>query len=448
MAMSLAPNSEMAAEFLRLFAPGIQRFSFQSYTDDPEKRKAYIKNGVRDPLARVMHGTLAEWGLDLLKTSDAGAGIFVTVNETDFRGRKAANVVRVRAYFVDLDGTPLSVLLHLKLKPHLVAQTSPERYHAYWPVSGAPLDQFKKTQQRLIALMQSDPTVHDLSRVMRLPGFPHQKNPTQPFLVTFGTVEKGLPYDDVTFQAALDEAEASIAGSRNKRQKGSAAGTGQGANFGRPDMTQGFPDGYRTRELTRRAGYCLGPDKMTEEQTLAACLVWNKCNTPPLPEEKVASAVASIAKAEARKSTSADSRDDTAARAREPSQREKLVSIGLSADLWHDEDASPYATVDMDGHKETFRLNGSKFRQWLTREYGQRNEMNIGGQKCPSAPSTQALNEAINALAAKAVSGDEHRPAVRVAGHDGNIYLDLGTLDWSVVEISAEGWRVVSSAPA
>lgn len=434
--MSLAPNFEMAAEYLRLLAPGVQRFSFQSYTDNKEKRETYSKNGARDPAACVMHGTLDECLPALTNLSAAGAGIFVTVNETNLRGRKGSDVVRVRACYVDLDGSPPSVLRRLKLRPHLVVQTSPERYHSYWLVSGAPLDQFSKTQKRLIELMESDRSVHDLSRVMRLPGFPHQKDPTRPFLVTAAIVEEGPPYEDLRFQAALAQAEAIF-----------GAGTGRGAGSARPDMTQGYPDGHRTPELTRRAGYCLGPDKMTEEETLAACLAWNKYNTPPLPEEKVAATVASIARAEARKSSSADSHDETAAQAREPSQREKLVSIGLSADLWHDEEGNPYATVDMAGHKESFRLNGSKFRQWLTREYGKRNEMEIDGQKCPSAPSTQALNEAINALGAKAVSGDEHRPTVRVAGHDGNIYLDLGTPDWSVVEISAEGWHVVSSAP-
>src|SRR5262249_19641236 len=68
-----------------------------------------------------------------------------------------------------------------------------------------------------------------------------------------------------------------------------------------PDMKQGYPDGQRTRALTRRAGWCLGPQRMSEGGTVEACLAWNSYNPPPLPEKKVRSTVASIAKSEARK---------------------------------------------------------------------------------------------------------------------------------------------------
>jgi hypothetical protein len=55
-----------------------------------------------------------------------------------------------------------------------------------------------------------------------------------------------------------------------------------------PDMMQGYPDGHRTRELTKRAGWCLGPQKMSEAGTFDACVKWNHYNTPPLDEEKFA----------------------------------------------------------------------------------------------------------------------------------------------------------------
>ena len=36
---------------------------------------------------------------------------------------------------------------------------------------------------------------------------------------------------------------------------------------------------------------------------------------------------------------------------------------------------------------------------------------------------------------------------LRVGGHDGKIYLDLADQDWRVVEIDADGWRVVEDSP-
>jgi len=62
----------------------------------------------------------------------------------------------------------------------------------------------------------------------------------------------------------------------------------------------GYPDGQRTRELTRRAGHCVAAG-MSEEDTTLRCLQWNKLNTPPLDEAKVISTVKSISKLHAEK---------------------------------------------------------------------------------------------------------------------------------------------------
>lgn len=132
---------------------------------------------------------------------------------------------------------------------------------------------------------------------------------------------------------------------------------------------------------------------------------------------------------------------------REPTQREKLIVIGLDADLWHDKDGNVFATVNVDDHKESCAIGSRAFRNWLTRTYGERYPMKVGGKTCPSAPSTQVLNEAINALSAKAASGAEHQAAVRLGELSGLIYLDLGTPEWNAVEVSATGWRVVPFAP-
>ncbi|MDP6607329.1 MAG: hypothetical protein QF664_13895 [Dehalococcoidia bacterium] len=51
-------------------------------------------------------------------------------------------------------------------------------------------------------------------------------------------------------------------------------------------------------------------------------------------------------------------------------------------------------------------------------------------------------------LRARAVfDGPEHSVHVRVAEHEGNLYLDLGDPAWRAVEISAAGWRTVTDPP-
>jgi hypothetical protein len=166
---------EDASRFLNVLDDKMDRFTFQLF-DDHATRKD--KN-----LARVLHGTLDEHCATLVEYSRRGAGVFVTINETNLRGRTAADIIRIRANFTDLDGAPLTNLKRLNLLPHMIVATSPTKFHVYWLVKDAPLDQFKETQTRLAKLVGGDPNVCDLSRVMRLPGFLHQKQPDNPFLV-------------------------------------------------------------------------------------------------------------------------------------------------------------------------------------------------------------------------------------------------------------------------
>ena len=43
--------------------------------------------------------------------------------------------------------------------------------------------------------------------------------------------------------------------------------------------------------------------------------------------------------------------------------------------------------------------------------------------------------------------GDECAAHLRVAEHDGAIYLDLGDTDWRAVQVGADGWRMVENPP-
>lgn len=106
----------------------------------------------------------------------ARVGVFWTVNvlKPDARRRQTHEVARVAAVFVDLDGAPLpSGDFHLP--PTAVVESSPGRYHAYWAVADLPLDEFSTAQRHLAGLYGGDTSVHDLPRVMRLPGYWHGK---------------------------------------------------------------------------------------------------------------------------------------------------------------------------------------------------------------------------------------------------------------------------------
>jgi hypothetical protein len=154
---------QMRDAFLARFSG---RHTFQTFDDDKDRKNM--------KLARVLFKK--NFLLDDL--NDTGAGVFFTVNECDGKGRTAANVTRVRAVFVDLDGAPVEPVL--PFNPHVVVESSPGKYHAYWLVDDFPMEAFRAMQENLADKFDGDTAVKDLPRVMRMPGYTHHKG--EPFV--------------------------------------------------------------------------------------------------------------------------------------------------------------------------------------------------------------------------------------------------------------------------
>lgn len=172
------PNLQQAERFVALLAEA-EPVTFQTFSDTPEAKAKKTANKA-DHLAQKLHGSIAGNAAKLARLNAKGAGIFVTVNATDLRGRKKDNIIRVRAVFVDLDGAPLEPVLACGLAPHVVVESSQGRWHAYWRVHGLALEQFGDVQKAIAARFTGDESICDLPRVMRLPGFWHRKG--TPFL--------------------------------------------------------------------------------------------------------------------------------------------------------------------------------------------------------------------------------------------------------------------------
>jgi hypothetical protein len=297
-------DREAARTLLQYLDPDTDEFTFQTFTDSEARRKAFGANpGTKkrgDPLARTLHGTLDQHWTMLAELSRNGAGVFVTVNRTNLRGRRIAeNVVAVRAYFADFDDvgpeTIKANLLRLGLMPHLIVQSSASKWHVYWFVDDASLGEFGATQEKLSEVLGSDPGVKDLPRVMRLAGFIHQKDAAKISLVKIAHKYDGDNYTNADFQTALARALTA----RQPRQPLHVAIT-SGLGKSTPDWSEGYAEGQRNNECARRAGYCFARG-MSAEATLEECLRWNEKNNPPLADSEVEATVASIARREARK---------------------------------------------------------------------------------------------------------------------------------------------------
>lgn len=163
MATNFSSQTETRA-FLKLLDPIDQKFYFRTFDDKP--------NSNRPALIGNLNGTITSVERTLLSRNASEAGVFVVINKG---GQKKDDIIRIRAVFADTDGAPLEPIVKT-LAPHAVIESSPGNYHVYYLVADDfPLEMFTPIQEAISAKFGTDPSVKDLSRVMRLPGFKHNK---------------------------------------------------------------------------------------------------------------------------------------------------------------------------------------------------------------------------------------------------------------------------------
>jgi hypothetical protein len=178
-------NDRVAHAFLKMLDRSRDRWEFRTFDDAKDRRDK--------SLIRKFSGRLEDHLTKLRHLNASGAGVFVTINPTDGKGVSSENVTEVRAIFADTDGAELEPLL--ALKPHIVVESSPGKFHTYWLVADCARSQFKLVQQAIARRFGTDRSVNDLARVMRLPGFMHRK--ATPFEIAFNPQSmdpKRVPY--------------------------------------------------------------------------------------------------------------------------------------------------------------------------------------------------------------------------------------------------------------
>lgn len=162
-------------DFLKALDPNATQFSFQTFDD--------VKDRKHPELVNQFHNSFDNVWNKLIEYNIAGAGVFVTVNQTDLTGRKSHNIIRKRAIFQDddhcFDGA-------FPLKPSIVVQSSPGKHQRYWLISGKMINVvFDYLENVLIEHFGADPGCKDLARVLRLPGYYHNKDVDIPHRVEF-----------------------------------------------------------------------------------------------------------------------------------------------------------------------------------------------------------------------------------------------------------------------
>lgn len=121
------------------------------------------------------------------------------------------------------------------------------------------------------------------------------------------------------------------------------------------------------------------------------------------------------------------------------SQSTTAANLAISWDLWHTPSGDAYATVPIGEHLETWPIKSQTFKRYVAKQFFESEGKAI---------NSDALSAALNLMEATALfDGEEHDIHVRVAGQDGNIYIDLCNGNWQVVEVTPSGWHVIDESP-
>ncbi len=182
----------MAENFLSALDKTAVEFSFQTFFDQKkptvfeyrtaeafERNLAEYKKG-QAKCSRAPHASLTECLPDLNEAQSHGGGVFVTVNKTNLKGRRAANIVEIRAQFTDDDG---NLRIPFALKPSIVVESVRGPHNYYLLKKDEPIELFTMLQLELAKNLKTDTSVKDLPRVMRLPGFFHLKDRSCPQMI-------------------------------------------------------------------------------------------------------------------------------------------------------------------------------------------------------------------------------------------------------------------------
>jgi hypothetical protein len=107
--------------------------------------------------------------------------------------------------------------------------------------------------------------------------------------------------------------------------------------------------------------------------------------------------------------------------------------------LFHTAAGITYADLIIDGHRETWAIRSPQFRTWLRRCYF---------EETGCAANAALLGSALDLLEAKAqFDAPERVVNLRVAEHQGSIYLDLADQAWQSIRVGSDGWELVNAPP-
>ena len=123
------------------------------------------------------------------------------------------------------------------------------------------------------------------------------------------------------------------------------------------------------------------------------------------------------------------------------SNASRLIRLALNSgiEFFHDSEQHGWASVKVDNHWENYPLHSRAFYLFLLR---------IFYRETGESPGGPAIRTVLEIFEARALFDEPERQVhLRVAAHEGKLYLDLCDEKWRAVEIDTDGWRIVDRPP-
>lgn len=415
------------------------------------------------------------WGY-LHQLQSQGYGVYVAVNG----GQCDKDVSHGRALFLEWDNLPKSDQWERLREMEAVGFPSPtfvvetrRSLHCYWTLSEPlPVETWKALQAELLRLTESDPTISNPSRVMRLAGSWHIAAGAEPVHcplhlgtgqpITPGQLKHGLR------QLAPPPAPENLQTTTTKTPMENRNGFATQAIDLIPFLAKqhqllietGAKKGSRNT-----LGYALACDLIGVENWLASLnfaplqsayelfltycqrcnsgdgwcstewdKIWQsalKTNPKPCCSDNVLNSRL--------KRIVGDSDESEGEKPAKKSVAKLLIGIAESeCDLWLSHEGDAWADIFIDGVRHSHPVRSAKFKRWLSGQLWLKHEM---------PTNSEAMQSALLVIESKAEYGGAPKRQVflRVGEHDGSIYIDVADERNRAIEVSAQGWRVIES---
>lgn len=138
---------------------------------------------------------------DAKKWNEKGYGIHWCPQVFKDGVRKTENLERIRYWLADIDNgdkdTMSRRIAQLPLDPTLVVETK-RGFHVYWRAKDATAANYPIIEKGIAEFLCADGSLITPTHTLRFPGFLHQKDPKDPFMVRFVFVRKENEYSEKT----------------------------------------------------------------------------------------------------------------------------------------------------------------------------------------------------------------------------------------------------------